>query len=263
MEKRKRRKLRKKRPNKKKRPKKKLFTPLFLIFLLIVSLAILIYNVFNHEYFRISQVYIDGNKVLSDEDILSKLNDPIGNNIFLYDESKSLKILQNEENIKEVNIKKEYPDKIIVNVKEEYPFMTTSYKNSTYVISNRSKVLDKTSKNNGLVVLKGLKRKPKLGEKFTEDKNVLDFIDKIQEFEYSHNLEEIDLENNHDIGIIINDIHINFGDLKDYDYKLKLLDSVLKDISDKGLRAYTIRLDKGKDPVVEVDQTSLDQDDEK
>lgn len=257
MDKRKRRRVKRKKRN------KKVFTPLFVIFLLIVSLIILIFNIFKHDYFKISQIYIDGNKVLSEEEILSKLNDPIGNNIFIYDKNKSLENLEKDEVIKDVTIKKEYPDKLLISVKEEFPFMTGSINSESYIISNESKVLDKNNNINDLIVLKGLEKKPKIGEKFTNDKSILGFIEKIQEYKYSLNLEEIDLENHQDIGIIINDIHINFGDLKNYDYKLKLLDSVLKDISDKGLRAYTIRLDKGKDPVVEVDQTSLDQDDEK
>ncbi|MSS78223.1 FtsQ-type POTRA domain-containing protein [Anaerococcus sp. AGMB00486] len=256
MEKRKRRKVKKKR-------KEKVFTSLFMIFLLIISFIVIIYNIFKNDYFKISQIYIEGNKILSDEEILSKLNNPIGNNIFFYDANKSIENLKKEEIIKDVDIQKEYPDKILINVKEEFAFMTATFNNKEYIISNESKVLDKTSNKNGLVVLKGIEKKPKLGEKFTDNKQVLGFIEKIQEYKYSLNLEEIDLENNQDIGIIINDIHINFGDLNNYDYKLKLLDSVLKDISDKGLKAYTIRLDKGKDPVVEVDKTSLDQDNEK
>ncbi|MDU3153734.1 MAG: hypothetical protein E6706_05755, partial [Anaerococcus hydrogenalis] len=99
-------------------------------------------------------------------------------------------------------------------------------------------------------------------KKFTDDKKVLDFINLLQKLKHSKDIKEIDLENYNDIGIIIKDIQINFGDLKNYKYKLKLLDSVLKDIDNKKLKAYTISLDKGKNPVVEVEENSLDEKDE-
>lgn len=253
------RKRRKRLPNEK--IKKKLLTPFFVIFLIIISLLVVIINIFRHDYFKISQIYVDGNKMLSDEQILSKLNNPIGVNILVYDENKSLESLKKEEFIKEVNIKKEYPDKIIVNIKEEYPLMVVEYDNTNYIIANTSKVLDKTKNVNSLIKIKGLKKKPKIGENFTDKQTLLKFIEKLQTYKYSSNIKEIDLENYDHIGIILNDIHINFGNLKNYDYKLKLLDSVLKDINDKALTAYTISLDKGKDPVVEVEQKSQDQED--
>ncbi|EGC83916.1 cell division protein FtsQ/DivIB [Anaerococcus hydrogenalis] len=244
--------------------KEKLFTPFFIVFLVILSLAILIYNFFNHEYFKISQVFIEGNKVLSDDQILKKLNNPVGKNIVLYDEKESIEKLKKDQIIKKISIDKEMPDKIVVKVKEEYPYMYTTYKKDKYIITNNGKVLDKTIKlnNKSLIKIKLPKKKPQIGKKFTDDKNILEFISLLQKLKYSKDIKEIDLENYNDIGIIIKDIQINFGDLKNYKYKLKLLDSVLKDIDNKKLKAYSISLDKGKNPVVEVEEKSLDEKDE-
>lgn len=254
---------RKKRNKRRRKRRKKLFSKPFILFLIFIGFLTVGINTYRHDYFKISQVFIEGNKVLSDDEILQKLNDPVSKNIFSYDEDKSLNLLKGEELIKDAKLKKQYPDKLLVSVKEEYPFMKAEYKNKDYIISNTSIVLDKNeaSKDKRLATLKGIRKKPRIGEKFTDNQNVIDFIDSIQAFSYSLELDEIDLENYDDIGIIINDIQINFGSLKNYDYKLKLLDSVLKDIEDKGLRAYTISLDKGKDPVVEIDEESLDQKD--
>lgn len=244
--------------------KEKLFTPFFIVFLVILSLAILIYNFFNHEYFKISQVFIEGNKVLTDDQILKKLNNPVGKNIVLYDEKESIEKLKKDQIIKKISIDKEMPDKIVVKVKEEYPYMYTTYKKDKYIITNNGKVLDKTIKlnNKSLIKIKLPNKKPIIGKKFTNDKNILEFISLLQKLKYSKDIKEIDLENYNDIGIIIKDIQINFGDLKNYKYKLKLLDSVLKDIDNKKLKAYSISLDKGKNPVVEVEEKSLDEKDE-
>ena len=85
---------------KKLKRKQKLFTPFFVIFLIIVIAAILIVNLFRHDYYKISQVYIKGNKILSNDQILSKLNNPMGTNIILYDEKESIEHLKKEKIIK-------------------------------------------------------------------------------------------------------------------------------------------------------------------
>ncbi len=249
---------------KKLKRKQKLFPPFFVIFLIIVIAAILIFNLFRHDYYKISQVYIKGNKILSNDQILSKLNNPMETNIILYDEKESIENLKKEKIIKSAKIEKELPDKIIVRVKEEYPYMIARYKKDSYVIANTGKVLDKTAneENNNLLKIKGIKNKPEIGKNFTDKKNLIKFIDSIQKLKYAKDIKEIDLENYNEIGIIINDIQINFGDLKNYNYKLKLLDSVLKDIENKKIKAYSISLNKGKNPVVEVEEKSLDEKDE-
>ena len=84
----------KNRNRRKLRKKNKTFTPIFIIYLIIISLAILIFNFFKHDYFKISQVYIKGNKILSDEQILKGLNNPVGKNIILYDEEESINKLK-------------------------------------------------------------------------------------------------------------------------------------------------------------------------
>ena len=126
----------KNRNRRKLRKKNKTFTPAFGIFLIIISLAILIMNFFKHDYFKISQVYIKGNKFLSDEQILKGLNNPVGKNIIMYDEEESIDKLKKDEIIKSVKIEKKMPDEIIVKVKEEYPYMYTNYKKEKYIVTN-------------------------------------------------------------------------------------------------------------------------------
>lgn len=244
--------------------KDKIFTPFFVVFLIIVTIAILVLNLFKHDYYKISQVYIEGNKILTKEQILDKLNNPMGTNIILYDDKESEENLKKEELIKNVSIEKKWPDKIIVKVEEEYPYMVITYKKDNYLLANTGKVLDKSSntENNNLPKIKGIKNKPEIGNKFTDKENLIKFIKSTQKLKYAKDIKEIDLENYNEIGIIINDIQINFGDLKNYNYKLKLLDSILKDIENKKMKAYAISLDKGKDPVVEVKEKSLDEKDE-
>ena len=65
------------------------------------------------------------------------------------------------------------------------------------------------------------------------------------------------MENKADIGIMINDIDVKFGDLNNISNKLKLLDQILDDIRLKGIKVNQIDLDNGNNPVVKVDNESF------
>lgn len=238
---------------------KGIFTiPLF-IFLLLASFLIISYNVYRHTYFEVSQVFISGNVFTTDEEILKIVGNPLGKSIFTYDQSKAEKLLLEQKNIKEAEIVKEYPDNIKIIIKEVFPYMQTQYKDKTYYISNTGEFLQKPKNSENLIILNDSIKKPNVGELFTKDKNKLKFIQDIQSHSYANQIEELDLENNDDIGIIIRGIQVKFGDLDMTDYKLKLLDSVLKDIDQKGIKAKKIDLTNGQNPVVEVEDDSLNE----
>ncbi|MDD7464560.1 MAG: FtsQ-type POTRA domain-containing protein [Anaerococcus sp.] len=248
--------------NSKKRDKKNkgIFTiPLF-IFLLLASLFIIAYNVYNHSYFKVSQVYVSGNVLTTDEEVLKLVGNPVGKSIFTYDADQSEKLLKEQENIKDAKVIKNYPDDIAIEIDEIYPYLQATYNNKTYIISNTGEFLEKPKSEGRLVVYKGEIEKPKSGKFFTKDKDLLKFIGKIQSYSYGKQIEELNLENKNDIGIIIKGIQVVFGDLENSDYKLKLLDSVLKDIDQKGIKAKKIDLTKGESPVVEVKDDSLNED---
>ncbi|MDD7305717.1 MAG: FtsQ-type POTRA domain-containing protein [Peptoniphilaceae bacterium] len=239
---------------------KGIFTiPLF-IFLLVISLIIIAYNAYNHTYFKVSQVFVKGNVMTSDEEILKLIGNPVGKSIFTYDNDRAEEILKQEDNIKNAKVIKEYPDIIQIKIEEIYPYMYTAYEGKTYIISNTGEVLNNPKTNKELVKLKAKITSPKVGHSFTEDKDLLKFLKKLQTYYYANQIEELNLEKKDDIGIIIKGIHVIFGDINDADYKLKLLDSVLKDIDQKGVNVKKIDLTKGKSPVVEVKDNSLNED---
>lgn len=240
---------------------KGIFTlPLF-IFLLVTSLIVILFNCYNHSYFKVSQVFIDGNNVISDEEILKLIKNPVGNNIFTYNAKKYKEILEDEENIKEARVEKEYPDNLKITIKEIYPFMKISNGGKKYIISNTGEILNSNNSSEGRELINLYKEIDELevGQIYTNNLKELELVEKIQSYDYVSLISEFNFENIDDIGIIIGDIQIEFGDLTNTDYKLKLLDSVLKDIDQKEITAQKIYLNRGEDPVVEIDEESLDQ----
>lgn len=248
----------KKKANKKKKP---FFNKGFVIFLVLVSLVIVIYNVYKHPYFKISQVYIKGNIITSDEEIISLSGNPVGKSIFTYKDSNFQNKLEEKASISKAKIEKKYPDTINIEVKEIYPLMKAKKGKKTYVISNTGLIFDgdDIKDKTNLIRYYDKDANYEVGKYFTNDNRELEFLDKIQSYSYSSLVKELNFENKNDIGIIIGDIQVKFGDLKNMDYKLKLLDSVLIDIDQKHMSAHTIILNKGNNPVVEVDDKSLNQ----
>lgn len=248
--------------NKHKKNKRKfggIFTIPLILFLIVASIIIISYNIFRHTYFKISEVYIKGNMITTDEEILKIISNPVGKSIFTYDTKKSEKILLEQENINKAKVYRKFPDDIVIEIEETYPFLEAKYKDKKYLISNTGEIL--SNKKTSLKVAKYIgeidTNIPK--QLFTKDKEKLKFIQEIISHSFSEELDQLNLENKDEIGIIIKGIQVKFGSLNKSDYKLKLLDSVLKDIDQKGKKAKKIDLTKGENPIVEVKDESLNE----
>lgn len=74
--------------------------------------------VFSSNFCNIEEVIIKGNDYLSEDEIFSKSQIKLGENIFKLDLKKSIDSLEQEPWIKEVEIKRVIPNKIIISLKE-------------------------------------------------------------------------------------------------------------------------------------------------
>jgi cell division septal protein FtsQ len=74
--------------------------------------------IFSSNFCNIEEVIIKGNDYLSEDEIFSKSQIKLGENIFKLDLKKSIDFLEQEPRIKEVEIKRIIPNKIIISLKE-------------------------------------------------------------------------------------------------------------------------------------------------
>jgi len=74
--------------------------------------------IFSSNFCSIEEVIIKGNDYLSEDEIFSKSQIKLGENIFKLDLKKSIDSLEQEPRIKEVEIKRVIPNKIIISLKE-------------------------------------------------------------------------------------------------------------------------------------------------
>lgn len=252
-----------KKAKKQKKPKEKIFTKGFVKFLLIVFVVVCLLTIFKSKYYTVSEVFVEGNDYLSKEEVLEKIDSPLGKNIFLYRTGKQVKKLEKDGNIKKASLEKVFPSQVNVSIEEVYPLFFYKNKDNTYYISNEGIILDPEDvKEDGdyIEVIGDFKNK-KVGGFFTDDKTLNKFFKILATSPLKEKISQINLEKKSDIGIILDDINVEFGDMKNIDYKFKLLDSIYKDIKQKGVDASLIMLNEGKDSVVRFDEASSSEDD--
>ena len=239
---------------------KKLLTKAYVLLLILLALLSIFYSIYIHSYMKISQIYITGNEMTNDTDIISELGNPIGKNILFYNPSDYEDNINKLRGIENVKIKKVFPDLLNVNVDETYPLFFQDNGEHRVYISNKATLLGEDIdeyKQLPLKEIKGANLRENIGGNFTGSEASLKFLRAIQSYSYFNELNQLNLENKAQIGIMINDIDVKFGDLNNIDYKLKLLDKILNDVNSKSLDITEIDLNNGNDPVVKVNPESF------
>ncbi len=102
--------------------------------------------------FPIKKIQITGINYLNKDEINLKLKKFKGKSIFIIREKKIKDIFKNFDFIQEVEIKKIYPDKILVNIREFEPLAYFKKNNEIYLLTDTKKII----KNNKLVDIKNL-----------------------------------------------------------------------------------------------------------
>lgn len=238
---------------------KKLFSKGFIVFLILLALASIIYSIYDHSYMKISQIYITGNDISPDTEIIGQIGNPIGENILLYKPHDHESDITELPYIENANIKKVFPNLLNISVEENYPLFYQNIDGKDFYISNKGLLIgedigefDKSM----LKEIKGANLRKQIGEKFTGSDASLKFLKAIQNFWYFNEVNQLNLENKAQIGIMLKDIDVKFGDLNDIDYKLKVLDNILNDAEEKSIAVIEIDLGNGKNPIVKVSPDS-------
>lgn len=238
---------------------KKLFSKGFMVFLILLALASIIYSIYDHSYMKISQIYITGNDISPDTEIIGQIGNPIGENILLYKPHDHESDITELPYIENANIKKVFPNLLNISVEENYPLFYQNIDGKDFYISNKGLLIgedigefDKSM----LKEIKGANLRKQIGENFTGSDASLKFLKAIQNFWYFNEVNQLNLENKAQIGIMLKDIDVKFGDLNDIDYKLKVLDNILNDAEEKSITVTEIDLGNGKNPIVKVSPDS-------
>jgi cell division protein FtsQ len=172
--------------SKKKKPKKRrLF---FLVFILLILLAF--YIVFETDFFYIKEVLVDNNKVLTDDYIKEKTDINKTHNIFLVEIENIKNNLEKETYIKNAEVKRKLPDKIIINIEERKGIISYDYNSKRYLLDFDGVVLKEIENEENLFkVSSEIKSRVKIGTKinFQESNLKFDEILNISRYIYENN----------------------------------------------------------------------------
>lgn len=230
----------------------------FIGLLILIFILGLSYNLLTHPFMKIQDIYVSGNIKTSDTEIIKKLRGPLGKNILLYDPLKNEGAVEKLPYVEKAEVRKVFPKILSVRVKEEFPLY--KIENKDLYITNTGLISRKAENPEGLIKIKPGPVEESEGQAFTSSETRLEFIKKISDSSLASSLSYINLENKLDIGIMLKDIEVKFGDLNNISKKIKLLEKVLADINNKGLEVESINLNNGDNPLVVVDENSFSDD---
>lgn len=229
---------------------------LIAVFILLAAFIFLRHKAFNVKYIR-----VEGNTVLSDEELIDQLNDS-NRNIFLYSKNEIKKTLLQLPGIRSVQVRKELPNKLVITVEESYILAETDQE-PPLLIDNEGKVLDKipdgfSSRVKPLMV-SFPDRKLEKGSSFSADQRELDFLITLSHSLISDEVKKVVFNKSNNIDIILKDVKVYFGPLDDILEKISTLTAVYHEVQNKGVNAKEIILNQGKNPIVVTDQVPTDQ----
>ena len=96
----------------------------------------------NNTFFKIQKIVILNNLLIKEEDILSKINLLYGKNIFLIKGENIEKSLENLNFLKKIEVKKKYPDTIIVKIFETKPVGILFKGKKQYLLDSSSNLIE-------------------------------------------------------------------------------------------------------------------------
>ncbi|HEY8361509.1 MAG TPA: FtsQ-type POTRA domain-containing protein [Tissierellaceae bacterium] len=232
----------------------------FRILLLGVVISLFIILAFNADIFSIKEIDVMGNNKLSKDNIKLGSSISIGENIFKVSTRDGERNLKNLAYIKDVNIKRKLPNKILIEVAERKEVAQIKNISSYAIIDEEGFILDiKNDESENLPLINGLNiDDKKIGENINDTnsiKETFEFISVGHALGLLQKMKEIDMADNDNINITLNNgILIAFGSINNVKYKLNLLNEVIKDINNKGLSCKMILMNKGDNPIIVLNE---------
>lgn len=248
---------------KRKRQKKIMRRIRAIIILLIISLGVYLLLT-TLPLFSIKNFSVSGNKYIKDNEIVNKSGLIKGENIFKIKKDVKIKNILTEPYIESAEINRVIPDTIEIKVKEKTDRFRVESNNNIVYLGKNGEVLsviekEKDNKNSKAPYIEGFKLKNvtigktlKYQNKNIDSKEYIDFISGISKEEIYKLIKKIKIESDGNVIIEVkDDFEIKLGKFNDMEYKLKLLEEVIKDLNKKKVKFKLIDFTRGKRVVVE------------
>lgn len=225
--------------------------------LLIFLISIFIILSTKTSFFNISEIVIQGNSVLDDEKVILASGLNYGENIFKIRTQEAKKNLLSHPYVKSVNIKRIFPDKLVIIIKERNEFLLVPYLDSYIYLDDEGYILNLLAyRKDNILEVEGINIKDiSIGKKILlEDsvslEEIIGLIKDCKKIGLYKEIKKVNLDNKSNIEIYLKSgIKVAFGYLNNVKYKLSFTIKILDDLKHRGINKGTIYFNKGDSPI--------------
>ena len=221
---------------------------------LVLLLVAILVNVVKYNFLTIKEIKVEGNRKVSQEEILKAGKIDVGTQLYGLNDKKVLKRIEAIPFIKTAQLKKHLNGSLVLHVEERKPIAQLNFRDHYVNVDEDLRILEKTMqfqpdfiKINGLTI-KGLRMGSYLflNEK---QKDLRTMVTTIFQGDLKDKIQAIDIQTQEVHLLTKDDIQVIFSSTKDSQYKCKQLVAVLEKIKSMDKEVTMILMDKGKDPV--------------
>ncbi len=200
------------------------------------------------DYFSIKKITIKNNKIVKTSEIKNYSNYSLGENIFRFNKNNLRKKLINDIYIRDVNVKKKYPNTIEITVEETKDICYFQLGKDKFFVDSDYNVVKNKNRIDYTKIAKidGANENLSKISNLQSDEKFYEFIKNLYDNKILDQLVGIDIYNANDITLLTkNEIKVFFGDLNESEKKSNNLYKILKEISTKSINTKSVDI---KDP---------------
>ena len=225
------------------------FMFLWVLFLIVVLVAVVGYFMLTHPYFNLTNIEIKGNKTYSVDDFKrdSKI---VGKNYFLTSLENAENNVSKDPRVVKVELEKKYPNTIRVDLVEKtnIAYIVNDKKEKIFIDTLGNISDDKGKNAETLPEIVGVNTDLIKNTSLFKDPVIKQIHDNI--LKYKINYRELNLVDKNKLFIIVDGIKVDLGNKKEIDKKFEVLSKILSDNKAKDLKIKNIKLEKPSKPLI-------------
>ena len=208
----------------------------------LLMLAAIIYVYFFSGNFSVNKITILGQSSFPKDKILALANIDMKKNIYLINTTQIKKNLEKDNYIKSAIVKRKFPREITILIHERIPVASIPAPGGYVIIDENATAIS---------IVQDIKLQHVIHVKNQDElENILKIIKYISSLNLLDNISYVDLAKLDDISMTTKSgITVRFGSIKNIEYKAKLLNQILINLSTKGKTSGTLDMRFNTDPV--------------
>lgn len=228
---------------KRKKRRKKHYLLRFLVLIALIAGA---YVFLTSPVFSIDQITIEGNTLMSDDDIIKLSGVKVGDNMFERTGHKVKKALTENKYIADVKVSRELPNIYKIKITERQPVIAVSYNGKYIILDEEGYAVDEADSTMHATLVTGIKiNKYELGEvpKFDDSANFKEAGELIKAVNDSGMFfKKVELGSSMTVKGYVTDTMVCSGQSSDIISQLEEIKAVLYDLDQKGIKRGVIRV---------------------